>query len=1249
MDQRGRQDERFLEWLSPSYWLVEDQLHSFRQQRGEDTLKWVPDLEEFQTWRLADYSSIDRILWIRGTLGIGKSTLAGYFIDLLKCHYPNSIVAYFFCRSNQPGLTKARDIIRTLAYQCIGKDQNTRSMLESLRTQGFRIDDDISVGFLFEKLLLEPVCCTKREIFVIVDGLDEADLTTVDETDRNERPAMNIFLKCLTKLPSTRLLFLSRPSANIASIIRTTVRQIGMAENGQDITAYVEKTLAESDKLKTFFKNENEDPVKYFQNKANGIFLWVVLVLQQLATSKSRSVFQKRLQGFSAASGSMDKLYQNILSKVVEEDLPWVQEITRWLVVAQRQLHELELQKAVERRLGDSLADFRAFLEVECGSILHLLPSDDNSNRPVQLVHETFRSFLLNPDKCPREFLIQEASVHSDMVLDCLTDLSQFGERGFTYETYGLHEWIKHLSKSTSTEKSQQLLSLLISFFNSDGLGVWIRHCLLSLGNPSLAALETDIEMSNLSILVGWFKDCLSDLEKNGKTVADGDAENTILYRTVRNPLTFLGEYLGKGAVRLWLKEELGCSEARQCFLLALKYYLTRESQSGSALKEFATLETTEFEPMAEWTGDTGRRPPRRNLGMAYWCLQRWEECVRCLEDGIMDSDADGLGYLGMSYMANRDYDSAIRTFWKATKTASPYSSDTFWNSQFWFRPGLLQAYEAKGNYEEAVAEFERANDLNSETMAPKICLGYMYNVLEEYDTAIEWFKKTKPNDIWTFHGLYTAYRMKRDYRKAINDYKTFESSNSLLGIEIVSDCYCDAGDIKGAIEYLNTLSIPNRHSISVLRRQFKLYIVTQDWDSFIQEFENVINGPNSIEVRHIPPSWVLKSYEAKNNLDGAIQSFKLETQTSIVGLLGFFEICKLRGDYDVIIKTFSEAGELLNDWHYHHFYRDELLNCVFEANRMRGDYDGALKFSESEICINPGILLQCSVLKLSEATGDYDRAISIFDRAVNSNPFDPSLWRSLGAAYQAKGNYKAAADTLQRGCQVISVDYSFYLLLGDLHFSNTEYRDSILAYNSAIGRAWSGSVLWAYINNDVTRDYDQIHPSSISIDDSLPTHFMWYSLGKAHKAIFDNDGAMKLYDAAVNGYQIALKKTTRNKLLWQYLEPEVDIGFFNVFTQQSLPNRILWWALGKAYECKRDFGQALRAYQVALDLDGDNAWLQNLVVKLGDEISGTDPVGSERDAEFWLEVEGIQQPVEGRETPIRELYGLRGLTVQRF
>jgi hypothetical protein len=82
--EKKKEDEEFLKWLSPSYWLVEAQLHSFQDQRADGTLKWAIDMPEFYTWQLSDtsLSSIDRILWIRGTLGIGKSIMAGYFVNI---------------------------------------------------------------------------------------------------------------------------------------------------------------------------------------------------------------------------------------------------------------------------------------------------------------------------------------------------------------------------------------------------------------------------------------------------------------------------------------------------------------------------------------------------------------------------------------------------------------------------------------------------------------------------------------------------------------------------------------------------------------------------------------------------------------------------------------------------------------------------------------------------------------------------------------------------------------------------------------------------------------------------------------------------------------------------------------------------------------------------------------------------------------------------------------------------------------
>jgi NACHT domain len=413
--------------MAPSHWLVESQLHNVQERRNEGSLKWAQNMPEFLNWRLSECreSAKDRILWIKGPLGIGKSTMAGYYIDLLKCMYPKAIVAYFFCRSHEAGLTTARDILRTLAYQCIHDNPASRSVLEALKSEGFEISNSLGMRYLFKKLLLETVKRTQKEIYIVLDGLDEADCTSYDETDSSEVPDLHVLLTCLARLPLTRLLFVSRPNANVAAVVpRTTIKAIA-TENAHDIDAYVENEVAKSEPLRKLFNAENIRPVRYFREKGNGIFLWVILVINwQLAKANSRVVFRRYLEGFSAASGSMHKLYATILSRFGSEEKPWLKEILAWLVVAEYPVSVEELEVWAEWRLQDEHVDLTHFVEVNCGSILQLMPGGEE----VRLIHETFRTFLLSEHTCPGGFFVDETETHSYAALFCLQSVEKTAE-----------------------------------------------------------------------------------------------------------------------------------------------------------------------------------------------------------------------------------------------------------------------------------------------------------------------------------------------------------------------------------------------------------------------------------------------------------------------------------------------------------------------------------------------------------------------------------------------------------------------------------------------------------------------------------------------------------------------------------------------------------------------------------------------------------------------------------------------------
>ena len=83
------------------------------------------------------------------------------------------------------------------------------------------------------------------------------------------------------------------------------------------------------------------------------------------------------------------------------------------------------------------------------------------------------------------------------------------------------------------------------------------------------------------------------------------------------------------------MKGDLQCSQAQQSFLLALKYYLSREWRGISVLPKLTTLAETAFVLLIAWAGSRGKGP-QRNVGMAY-CMERWDECLQCLEEVVLN------------------------------------------------------------------------------------------------------------------------------------------------------------------------------------------------------------------------------------------------------------------------------------------------------------------------------------------------------------------------------------------------------------------------------------------------------------------------------------------------------------------------------------------------------------------------------------------------------------------------------------
>jgi hypothetical protein len=143
--------------------LIKNQLEAVRDPLG-DTCNWILDEPLYRAW---EDQSI-RILFIRGTEGLGKSVLTKYIIQRLRRIHQQTAVVYFFCQSVGIQRTPAmvlRHVIIQLDRQRPGLI--IKSLLDSPFTS-FAGQFDVDVLWMLFVRMIEKI---EVDVFVIIDGV----------------------------------------------------------------------------------------------------------------------------------------------------------------------------------------------------------------------------------------------------------------------------------------------------------------------------------------------------------------------------------------------------------------------------------------------------------------------------------------------------------------------------------------------------------------------------------------------------------------------------------------------------------------------------------------------------------------------------------------------------------------------------------------------------------------------------------------------------------------------------------------------------------------------------------------------------------------------------------------------------------------------------------------------------------------------------------------------------------------------
>lgn len=394
-------------------------------EAAENTCEWLLDEPEYEAW----LSQSQRLLWIVGIPGSGKSTLMKYIYQQDKSRREPKeatlepfertpkklIVASFFCYSAGILLQKNRTgLFRSLLHQ----------ILQQIPTLPYEIALDFEKrcnvqgkpGDKWEwherdlEIMLETsMSCISKEypeeyvLRIYVDALDEFS---------NKESSHNKQLRDLAEY-FTNLTSLDRPGIDLSVCISSRVRPdiVGNSllvsfgdKNHRDILTYVQNKLSG-------IKGEPREAQKlvdWIVNTASGIFQWAVIVVETAKESSANFESPKGiLESLKELPQGLDNLYQKSFVTLGKADRPRSLRLLRWVCFAQRPLSVEELHDEMEFSQSTttprkSVDNKRKRSHHEMANVIKSLScnltviNNHDENYTVQLRHQSVHDYLVS-------------------------------------------------------------------------------------------------------------------------------------------------------------------------------------------------------------------------------------------------------------------------------------------------------------------------------------------------------------------------------------------------------------------------------------------------------------------------------------------------------------------------------------------------------------------------------------------------------------------------------------------------------------------------------------------------------------------------------------------------------------------------------------------------------------------------------------------------------------------------------------
>jgi ankyrin repeat protein len=362
------------------------------------TCKWLLKRPQYIDWldttKLGEHHGL---LWIKGKPGAGKSTLMKFSLANARRSMKDRIVISFFFNARGEDLEKSTiGTYRSLLLQLLKQLPALQWVFDSVGLSSSSIRPDHQWGIELLKSLLEQTIQSLGQSSVVcfIDALDECEEEQVRD--------MVQFFERVGELSASagirfQICFSSRHYPHITIRKGQTLVLEGQEGHSQDITNYLESELKiGKSKIAQQIRSE-------VQEKASGVFMWVVLVVGILNKEHDRGRIHGLRRRLQDIPGDLHKLFRDILTRDSHNRDELVLCI-QWVLFAKQPLSPEQLYFAVLSRVepvsrwDPDEVDKDAINLFILDSSKGLADITTSKNRTVQFIHESVRDFLLKDD-----------------------------------------------------------------------------------------------------------------------------------------------------------------------------------------------------------------------------------------------------------------------------------------------------------------------------------------------------------------------------------------------------------------------------------------------------------------------------------------------------------------------------------------------------------------------------------------------------------------------------------------------------------------------------------------------------------------------------------------------------------------------------------------------------------------------------------------------------------------------------------